>query len=59
MVIGLTYTIAGERGSGSFVSTAPLPARVGDKIIIMSYCQLEAQELQQITKNASFCRRSK
>ena len=44
-----TYTIAGERGSGTIClngATARL-AQVGDIVIIMSYAYMEAQEARQ------------
>lgn len=41
-----TYTIAGERGSGLIClnGAAARCVQVGDKIIIMSYCEMELQE---------------
>lgn len=41
-----TYTIAGERGSGMICvnGAAARCVQVGDKIIIMSYCQLNQDE---------------
>ena len=41
-----TYTIAGERGSGLICvnGAAARCVQVGDKIIIMSYCQLNEEE---------------
>lgn len=41
-----TYTIAGESGSGLIClnGAAARCVQVGDKIIIMSYCQLESEE---------------
>ena len=41
-----TYTIAGERGSGMICvnGAAARCVQVGDKIIIMSYCQLNENE---------------
>ncbi len=41
-----TYTIAGERGSGLVClnGAAARCVQVGDKIIIMSYCDLEKEE---------------
>jgi len=44
-----TYTIAGERGSGTIClngATARL-AQVGDIVIIMSYAYMEAEEARQ------------
>lgn len=41
-----TYTIAGERGSGLICvnGAAARCVQVGDKVIIMSYCQLNEEE---------------
>lgn len=41
-----TYTIAGERGSGLICvnGAAARCVQVGDRIIIMSYCQLNQEE---------------
>lgn len=41
-----TYTIAGETGSGMIClnGAAARQAQVGDHVIIMSYCQLSAEE---------------
>ncbi|MGL4741718.1 MAG: aspartate 1-decarboxylase [Sarcina sp.] len=41
-----TYTIAGERGSGMIClnGAAARCVQVGDKIILMAYCELEAEE---------------
>ncbi|MBB6716577.1 aspartate 1-decarboxylase [Clostridium gasigenes] len=43
-----TYTIAGERGSGLIClnGAAARCVQVGDKIIIMSYCELEINEVK-------------
>ncbi|MGL5085437.1 MAG: aspartate 1-decarboxylase [Clostridium sp.] len=43
-----TYTIAGERGSGLIClnGAAARCVQVGDKIIIMSYCELEDSEVK-------------
>lgn len=43
-----TYTIAGERGSGLIClnGAAARCVQVGDKIIIMSYCELEDNEVK-------------
>ena len=51
-----TYTIAGERGSGLIClnGAAARCVSVGDKIIIMSYCQLEAQEAAAHKPNVVF-----
>ncbi|GAB6168727.1 aspartate 1-decarboxylase [Clostridium carnis] len=42
-----TYTIAGERGSGLIClnGAAARCVQVGDRIIIMSYCQLDSEEV--------------
>ena len=42
-----TYTIAGERGSGMIClnGAAARCVSVGDKIIIMAYCQMEQSEI--------------
>lgn len=44
-----TYTIEGEKGSGIIClnGAAARCAEVGDKIIIMSYCELEVQEVDE------------
>ncbi|MGL5352400.1 MAG: aspartate 1-decarboxylase [Clostridium sp.] len=44
-----TYTIAGERGSGLIClnGAAARCVQVGDKIIIMSYCELEDSEVKE------------
>lgn len=44
-----TYTIAGERGSGMICvnGAAARCVQVGDKIIIMSYCQLDQDEARE------------
>ena len=41
-----TYTIAGERGSGviCLIGAAARCVSVGDKIIIMAYCEMEREE---------------
>lgn len=43
-----TYTIAGQRGSGLIClnGAAARCVQVGDKIIIMSYCELENNEVK-------------
>ena len=42
----LTYTIAGERGSGTIMLNGPAArlGSVGDKVIILSYCKLADEE---------------
>ena len=44
-----TYTIAGRRGSGIFClnGVAARCACVGDKIIIMAYCQMTPEEVER------------
>ena len=44
-----TYTIAGEAGSGMVClnGAAARQVQVGDHIIIMSYCQLDADEVKE------------
>ena len=44
-----TYTIAGERGSGMIClnGAAARCVSVGDKIILMSYAQMDAEEAKQ------------
>ena len=51
-----TYTIAGERGSGIVClnGAAAHCASVGDKIIIMAYCDLDAEEAKAHTPLAVF-----
>lgn len=43
-----TYTIAGDRGSGMIClnGAAAKCVNVGDKVIIMAYCDLEDQEIK-------------
>lgn len=43
-----TYTIAGERGTGMIClnGAAARCVQVNDKIIIMSYCQLDSNEVK-------------
>ena len=43
-----TYVIAGERGSGMIClnGAAARYAAVGDKVIIMSYCMMEPEEIK-------------
>lgn len=43
-----TYTIAGDRGSGMIClnGAAAKCVNVGDKVIIMAYCNLEDQEIK-------------
>ncbi len=42
----ITYTIAAERGSGTVVLNGPAArlGMVGDKVIILSYCEVDANE---------------
>lgn len=44
-----TYTIAGERGSGMIClnGAAARCVQVGDKIILMAYCELDVEELKE------------
>lgn len=51
-----TYTIAGERGSGVVClnGAAARCVSVGDKIIVMSYCGLEAGEAKTHRPNVVF-----
>ncbi len=51
-----TYTIAGESGSGVVClnGAAARCVSVGDKVIIMAYCQLDQQEASQHHPNVVF-----
>lgn len=51
-----TYTIAGERGSGVVClnGAAARCASVGDKVIIMAYCSLDAKEAKSHKPNVVF-----
>ena len=53
-----TYTISGERGSGMIClnGAAARCVSTGDKVIIMCYAQLSAEEAKR-TSRRSFCRR--
>ncbi|KEZ86468.1 aspartate decarboxylase [Clostridium sulfidigenes] len=44
-----TYTIAGERGSGLIClnGAAARCVQVGDKVIIMSYCEMNGEEAKE------------
>ena len=44
-----TYTIAGERGSGMIClnGAAARCVQVGDKIILMAYCDLDEEEIKE------------
>ena len=44
-----TYTIAGERGSGMIClnGAAARCSEVGDKVIIMAYCQVDINEAKE------------
>ncbi|MEG0306715.1 MAG: aspartate 1-decarboxylase [Clostridium sp.] len=44
-----TYTIAGERGSGLIClnGAAARCVQVGDKIILMSYCEVDCEEAKE------------
>ena len=45
----LTYTIAGQRGSGRIMLNGPAArlGAVGDKIIVLSYCNLPDEEARR------------
>ncbi len=45
----LTYTIAGERGSGTIMLNGPAArlGTVGDTVIILSYCMLSDEEARR------------
>ncbi len=49
----MTYTIAGERGSGVIClnGAAARQAQTGDKVIIMAYAQVTAEEAAQFHPN--------
>ncbi len=49
----MTYTIAGERGSGVIClnGAAARQAQTGDKVIIMAYAQVTAEEAAQLHPN--------
>jgi aspartate 1-decarboxylase len=51
-----TYTIAGERGSGIVClnGAAAHCASVGDKVIIMAYADVDAQEARAVKPTAVF-----
>jgi aspartate 1-decarboxylase len=48
-----TYIIAGPRGNGDICLNGAAARRVhvGDKVIIMSYCQIEAEQVKQHKPN--------
>lgn len=51
-----TYTIAGERGSGMIClnGAAARCAQTGDKLIIMSFCEVDEKELSEHKPNVVF-----
>ena len=51
-----TYVIAGERGSGTIClnGAAAHLVTVGDKVIIMCYCQMEAAEAKDFQPHVVF-----
>lgn len=51
-----TYTIAGERGSGMIClnGAAARCAEVGDKVIIMAYCQVDSNEAKDLKPKVVF-----
>jgi len=52
----VTYTIAAPRGSGTVLLNGPAARRgtVGDKVIILSYCQVPAQKAKDVKVKAIF-----
>jgi len=52
----VTYTIAAPRGSGTVLLNGPAARRgtVGDKVIILSYCQVPAQKAKDVKVKAVF-----
>ena len=55
-----TYTIAGESGSGMIClnGAAARQAQVGDHVIIMSYCEISAEEAREHHPNVVFVNES-
>jgi aspartate 1-decarboxylase len=51
-----TYTIAGDRGSGMIClnGAAARCAQTGDKLIIMSFCEVDASEVSEHKPNVVF-----
>lgn len=51
-----TYTIAGERGSGIIClnGAAARCAQTGDKVIIMSFCEVDSREVSEHKPNVVF-----
>ena len=51
----LTYTIAGERGSGVIClnGAAARQAQTGDKVILMSYAQVTPEEAKPCSRSCS------
>lgn len=52
----MTYTIAGERGSGVIClnGAAARQAQTGDKVIIMAYAQMTPEEASEMKPNVVF-----
>lgn len=52
----MTYTIAGERGSGVIClnGAAARQAQTGDKVIIMAYTQMTPEEASEMKPNVVF-----
>ncbi|MCR4943624.1 MAG: aspartate 1-decarboxylase [Clostridium sp.] len=51
-----TYTIAGERGSGMIClnGAAARCSEVGDKVIIMAYCEVDNEEAKELKPKVVF-----
>ena len=52
----VTYAIAAPRGSGTVLLNGPAARRgtVGDKVIMLSYCQVPAQKAKDVKTKAVF-----
>ena len=52
----VTYAIAAPRGSGTILLNGPAARRgtVGDKVIIISYCQVSAEEAKDLKVKVVF-----
>jgi len=52
----ITYAIAAQRGSGTVLLNGPAARRgtVGDKVIILSYCQIPAQKAKDVKAKVVF-----
>jgi len=52
----ITYTIASPRGSGTVLLNGPAARRgtVGDKVIIISYCQVPAEKTKELQAKTVF-----